>query len=103
MQREKIGLGLAEIINDKREAILRLADEHGAYNVRVFGSVARGEAGAESDVDVWVSLRRGVSIFSVVGLWQDLSDLLGREVDLVTDGGIDAEFRAAIEKDAVHL
>lgn len=68
-----------------RDAILRLAEKHGAYNVRVFGSVARGEATPDSDVDLLVATREGVSIFDLVGLWLDLQDLLGRNVSLVTD------------------
>lgn len=69
----------------RRDEILALAEEYGAYNVRVFGSVARGQATAESDVDILISARQGVSIFDLVGLWLDLQDLLGREVSLVTD------------------
>lgn len=68
-----------------REEIFALAARHGADHVRVFGSVARGEATANSDVDFLVRFREGSSIFDQVGLWLDLKDLLGREVDLVAD------------------
>lgn len=69
----------------QRDAIIEMAEKHGVYNVRVFGSVARGEATPESDVDILVSAKSGVSVFDLVGLWLDLQDLLEREVSLVTD------------------
>jgi hypothetical protein len=53
--------------------------------VRVFGSVARGEATLESDIDLLVTVKDGASVFDLVGLWLDLQDLLGREVSLITD------------------
>ena len=69
----------------QREEIFRLAAQHDAYNVRVFGSVARGDATPESDVDLLVSFRDGASLYELSGLWQDLEDLLGCRVDLATD------------------
>jgi predicted nucleotidyltransferase len=74
-------LGIEDIIGDKREDILRLAAQYGASNVRVFGSVARGEARPDSDVDFIMKFRDDTNIFDMVGLWQDLTDLMGREVD----------------------
>lgn len=68
-----------------RDAILRLAERYGATNVRVFGSVARGEATPDSDVDLLVSFRDGASLYELSGLWQALEGLLGRRVDLATD------------------
>jgi uncharacterized protein len=79
------GLGIQEIIGDKRDAILDLASRYGASNVRVFGSVARGEADPDSDVDLLMQFPERTSIFDIVGLWQDLSHLLQREVDLLPD------------------
>lgn len=69
----------------RRDDILRLAELHHAYNVRIFGSVARGEATPDSDVDVIATFHKGTSIFELVGFWQDLQDLLGCEVDLIAD------------------
>lgn len=69
----------------QRAQILALAKAHGAYNVRIFGSVARGEASSNSDVDILVSFYEGASIYNISGLWQDLQELLGRSVDLLTD------------------
>jgi hypothetical protein len=69
----------------RRDEILAIAHRYGAYNVRVFGSVALGESQHQSDVDFLVSFQSGRSIFDQVGLWLDLQDLLGCEVDLLTD------------------
>ncbi|HRL13506.1 MAG TPA: nucleotidyltransferase domain-containing protein [Aggregatilineales bacterium] len=68
-----------------REQILALAEQYGAYDVRVFGSVARGEAEANSDVDFMVKFRSGASLWDAVGLWQDLQALLGCKVSLVSE------------------
>lgn len=103
-QIQQKGLGIAEILGEQREAILQLAAKHGAFNVRVFGSVARGEATPESDVDFLVSFPPKTSIFDLVGLWLDLKELLGREVDLVTDHQSEQNpFKQAILKEAVAL
>jgi predicted nucleotidyltransferase len=74
-----------EKLREYREQILSLADQYGAYDVRVFGSVARGEAEADSDVDFLVKFRSGSSLWDAVGLWQDLQALLGCEVSLVSE------------------
>jgi uncharacterized protein len=79
------GLGINDMIGDKREAILELAAKYGASNVRVFGSVARGEARPDSDVDFIVKFPDNTSIFDMVGLWLDLTNLMGREVGLFAD------------------
>jgi predicted nucleotidyltransferase len=88
----------------QREAILALAERYGAYNVRVFGSVARGDAAPESDVDLLVQFRDGVSLYEISGLCQDLAELLGQTVDVVEDHtGLRERFRARALKDAVPL
>ena len=79
-------LGVNDLIGDKRNEILRLADKYGAFNVRVFGSVARGEATRTSDVDFLVDLRAGATIFDLIGLWQDLTELLECDVDVSAFG-----------------
>jgi len=97
------GLGIDDIIGDKREAILDLAARYGASHVRVFGSVARGEARPDSDVDFLVSFPLDRSIFDLVGLWLDLTDLLGREVDLSTDTSLKPYVRPHALRDAIPL
>jgi len=74
-----------ELLHEKREEILALAAQHKARNVRVFGSVARGEDGPESDVDFVVAFDDHASLLDLIGLKQDLEEMLGREVDVVED------------------
>jgi predicted nucleotidyltransferase len=97
------GLGVDDIIKDKRDAILRLVTQYGASNVRVFGSVARGDARADSDVDLLVSFPADKSVFELVGLWLELKRLIGRDVSLVADGIEDERFMKNALKDAVPL
>jgi hypothetical protein len=87
----------------KRGEILSLAARHGARNVRVFGSVARGEAGPESDVDFLVDMEPGRSLLDHVALQQDLEDLLGREVDVVSQRALHWYIRDRVLKEAVPL
>ncbi|MBI5369271.1 MAG: nucleotidyltransferase family protein [Planctomycetes bacterium] len=87
----------------KRDEILRVALRHGAHTIRVFGSVARGEADAESDVDFLVEMEPGRSLFDMGGLQTDLSDLLGRQVDVVTEKGIRPRMRARVLAEARPL
>ena len=81
-------MGIAEIIEDKKEQILGLAARHGALNVRVFGSVANGTADEKSDIDFLVDLEEDRSLFDLGGLLMDLQQLLGRNVDVVTENGL---------------
>lgn len=94
---------IVEIIGDKRQAILRLAAQYGASQVRVFGSLARGEAGPDSDIDFLVSFPDHTSVLDVIGLWLALKDLMGRDVDVLTEGGWDERMKARILRDAVPL
>lgn len=90
-------------LRERRDEILTIAARHGAYNVRVFGSTARDSASATSDVDFLVAFRPGSSIFDQIGLWQELQDLLGCEVDLLTDHPYAGQVTAAVRKDAITL
>lgn len=92
-----------DLIETKRKDILRLAAKHGAYNVRVFGSAARGKVGPESDVDFLVELEPGRSLFDLGGLLMDLQKLLGREVDVVTEQGLHWYIRDQIIAEAHPL
>ncbi len=94
---------LSDLLKAQRPAILQLAAQHGASNVRVFGSIARGEAGPESDVDLLVTLADDRSLLDLVGLWQDLEDLLEHKVDVVTDGGLNECMRERVLAEAVAL
>jgi len=96
-------MGITELLGDKRDEILALAAKHGATQLRVFGSVARGEATADSDIDFLVDLEPGRSLFDQGGLLMDLQDLLGRKVDVVTPKGLRARIRDEVLAQAVPL
>jgi len=86
-----------------RDAILRLAREHGARNVRIFGSAARGEDTGDSDLDVLVDMEEGRSLVDHVALKQDLEELLERDVDVVTEASLDPRLRDRVLREAIPL
>ena len=86
-----------------REEILRISSAHGARNVRVFGSFARGEGDEGSDVDLLVDMEPGRSLLDMGALLADLQDLLERKVDIVTESGLYWLLRRRILKEAVPL
>lgn len=96
-------MNIGELLKEKREDILRIATQHGASKVRIFGSVARGEARPDSDVDFLVELEPGRSLLDRVALIQDLEDLLGTKVDVATDKGLRDRVRDRILNEAVPL
>ncbi len=96
-------MSVGELVKMKRDDILRTATEYGAYNVRIFGSVARGEADAASDVDLLVDMEAGRSLLDLGGLLVDLQTLLGCQVDVVTEQGLRERIRDRVLKEAVAL
>jgi predicted nucleotidyltransferase len=92
-----------ETLRQKREAILDIARRYGAHDVRLFGSVARGENTEASDVDILVRFERGRSLFDHGGLMADLEDLLGVKVDVISEGGMRERFRSRVLDEAVPL
>jgi uncharacterized protein len=96
-------MSLNELLQEKREDILRIATRRGASNVRVFGSVARGEADSKSDIDLLVDLEPGRSLFDLGGLLMDLQDLLGHKVDVVTERGLRERIREHVLREAIPL
>ncbi len=92
-----------ETLHAHRRAILELAARHGARNVRVFGSIARGEDRPDSDVDLLVDVEPGRSLLDVIALEQDLEALLGRPVDVQTDGGLSPYLQQRILAEAAAL
>jgi uncharacterized protein len=86
-----------------RAEILAAAARHGASNVRVFGSVARGDADAASDIDFLVDFEPGRSLLDLAGLLVDLEDLLGHRVDVVTEPGLKARIRPRVLAEAVPV
>ena len=96
-------MGMKELLESRRNEILDLAVGHGAKNIRVFGSAARGEGGPASDVDLLVDMEKGRNLLDLVGFWQDLEELLGCRVDVITDGGISPYLRERIYAEALPL
>lgn len=94
---------IGELLQSKRSAILKIAAAHGASNVRVIGSAARGEDGPTSDIDVLVDLEPGRSLLDHVALKQDLQALLDRPVDVVVDGGLSPHLKQRILSEARAL
>ena len=96
-------MGVADDIRAKRGKILEIATGFGARNVRVFGSVARGEAGLESDVDLLVDFVPGRSLMDHAGLLVALEDLLGRKVDVVPERTLRPHLRERILREALPI
>ena len=91
------------LIHERRREILEIAAQYGVRSIRVFGSVARGEAEAASDVDFLVELAPGRSALDLGGLLIDLREILGCEVDVVTEKGLRPRIRERVLKEAVPL
>ncbi|MGA3028738.1 MAG: nucleotidyltransferase family protein [Bryobacteraceae bacterium] len=94
---------LQELRTTRRDEILGVAARRGARNIRVFGSVARGESDAASDIDFLVDLEPDRSLFDLSGLLMDLEALLQTEVDVVTERGLRARIREKVLREAVPL
>ena len=94
---------IAQVVRDNREEILRISARHGAHNVRIFGSVARGEAGPDSDVDFLVDMGPEHTPWFPGGLLMDLQDLLGCRVDVVTGDALHWYIRDRVLEEAVPL
>jgi predicted nucleotidyltransferase len=92
-----------EILRQKREEVLKLAHQHGAFRVRVFGSVAKGEDTEASDLDLLVEMEPERSLLDLVAIKQDLEDLLGCKVHMVTEAAVSPYFREKVMQEAVHL
>ncbi len=94
---------LRELVHSKRDEILALAAKHKARHVRLFGSAVRGEEQAESDVDFLVDFEDGASLFDHIRLVQDLEDLLGRKVDVVSDRSLHWFIRDRVRSEAAPV
>ena len=92
-----------QLLHEKREEILRLASRYGARNVRLFGSVARGESTEASDIDLLVEMDPERSLLDHIALMQDLEDLLSCKVDLVSERALHRSIRDAVLQEAVAL
>ena len=89
--------------NQYRDQILVTANKRGAKNIRIFGSVARGDEGRDSDIDFLVDFEPGRSLFDLAGLWLDLEKLLGCKVDVISSRGLKPRLASEVLRDAVAL
>lgn len=96
-------MALDMVLKERREEIIRIAAGHGARDVRVFGSLARGEAGPDSDLDILVKLDPGRSLLDIIAIKQDLEDLIGCEVDVVTEAAISPYIREEVLRESLSL
>ncbi len=94
---------MQELIKKNRGEILRIATRYGASNVRIFGSSARGESGPKSDLDLLVDMAPGRSLLDMIAIEQDLEDLLGCKVDVVTEAAVSPYMREMVLREAVSL
>lgn len=96
-------MGINEIVKPKREEIFRIAQRYGARNIRLFGSMARGDADESSDIDILVDLEPGRSLFDLGGLLMDLEKVLGRRVDVVTEKGLRGRIHDQVMREAIPI
>lgn len=96
-------MSISNTIKSKREAILGIAKKYGATKLRVFGSMARGEERPESDLDIIVEMEKGSSLLDIIAIKQDIEELLGRKVDVVTEASISPYIRNTVLREAVNL
>jgi len=96
-------MGVSDILASHREQIQRIAGGHGARSLRVFGSVVRGAARADSDVDLLVEMEPGRTLLDLIAIKQDVEDLLGREVHVVTEAAVSPYMRESVLEEAVSL
>lgn len=96
-------MGIRDRLDQMRADVLEAAERHGARNVRLFGSVARGEAGPDSDLDLLVELDKGRSLLDHAGLVIELESILGCRVDVATEQGLRPRVRERVLAEAVPL
>ena len=96
-------MSLYEEVIRRKDTIQNIAALHGAQKIQLFGSVTRGEDTPDSDLDLLVDFEPGRSILDHIGLIQDLQDLLGRKVDVVTEKGLSIYIRDRIIQEAIPL
>lgn len=96
-------MNLSQIIQQKRRQVLKIAHGHGARNVRLFGSVARGETTKTSDLDLLIEMPPEGTLLDIIAIKQDLEELLGCKVDVVTEAAISPYLRDKVLHEAVRL
>ena len=99
----QIRMNIEARVREQRDAILLIAARHGAHNIRIFGSVARGDATDTSDLDLLVELEPGRSLLDHAALWLELKECLGIELDVVTERGLKPRIRDEVLREARPL
>jgi uncharacterized protein len=94
---------LEELRSRYRDQIVELAEKRGAHNIRVFGSIARGDQYPGSDIDFLVDFEPGRSLLDLTGLWLDLEGALGCQVDVVSSRGLRPRVATEVMRDAIAL
>ena len=96
-------MNIEQLLHEKRDDICDIAAKHGAYNIRIFGSVVRGEAGPDSDIDLLIDTSPNTSSWFPAGLILDLEEILGRRVEVVTTKALNPYIRDHVLREAVPL
>ena len=96
-------MAVSNTLKNKRDEILTIAKKYGAKNIRIFGSMARGEETLQSDLDIIVEMEKGSSLLDIIAIKQDIEELLGLNVDIVTEASISPYIRDMVLKEAVNL
>ena len=96
-------MNLENLVREKGKEILRVSRLHGARRVRIFGSTGRGEASATSDLDILVDMEPRSTLLDIVAIKQDLEDMLGCKVDVVTESALSPYIRQEVLKEAKTL
>lgn len=95
---------LKQLLQEKHQEIVDIAAKHGAYNIRIFGSVARGEETENSDIDLLIDYDLDkITPWFPSGLMQDLQAILGRKVDIVTVNGLKERIKEKVLQEAINL
>jgi predicted nucleotidyltransferase len=96
-------MAISQSLAEKRAEILKVAATHGAKNLRVFGSFARGDERPESDIDLLVEMEPGRSLLDIIAIKYALEDMTNRKVDVVTEKALSPYLRDKILRDAVSI
>jgi len=96
-------MNLQALLREKRDEILSIARKHGAYDLRVFGSVSRNETDEASDIDILLRFEKGRSLLDHASLVVEIEDALGCRVDIVTEQGLKNRIRARVVSEAVPI
>jgi predicted nucleotidyltransferase len=96
-------MSIKELLKSKREEIFKLAEKYGVYDVRIFGSVARGEDNEKSDIDLLIKRKPGFSLLKHAAFNRELIEILGIPVDVASENGLKERIKDRVLKEAIPL